>query len=179
MTVDLWMPYMLMIISTTLTLMQGHSGLAKAKNQHCMLSATKQAISIKLATMVGWCFFFTWPWLCKCLYGFSTLLLTCMDALHQVDEDEKKKKRMERFGNSVSSSPTEAKKVKLNSTEGEGEVRWCLWCQGLGSSQTVPVLTVVDPVTRQLWLRLIAGLIGICALSITMHAHCNKMTKPC
>ena len=38
-----------------LDLMQGHSGSAKpkAKSQQCMLSATKQAISIKLATMVG------------------------------------------------------------------------------------------------------------------------------
>ena len=53
MTVDLWMPYILIIILMTLTLMQGHSGLAKAKNERCMLSATKQAISIKLATTVG------------------------------------------------------------------------------------------------------------------------------
>ena len=30
-----------------------HSGSAKAKNQRCMLSATKQTISIKLATTVG------------------------------------------------------------------------------------------------------------------------------
>ena len=53
MTVDLWMPYILMLVSMTLTLMQGHSGSAEAKNQRCMLSATKQTISIKLATMVG------------------------------------------------------------------------------------------------------------------------------
>ena len=33
----------------TLTLMQGHSGSAKAKNQHCMLSATKPAASSKLS----------------------------------------------------------------------------------------------------------------------------------
>ena len=45
------MPYMLMLIS--MTLMQGHSGLAKAKNQRCMLSAAKQARSIKLAKTVG------------------------------------------------------------------------------------------------------------------------------
>ena len=51
MTVDLWMPYMLVLI--TLTLMLRHSGLAKAKSQRCMLSATKQAINIKLATKVG------------------------------------------------------------------------------------------------------------------------------
>ena len=51
MTVDLWMPYMLILVLMTLTLMQGHSG--SAKNQRCMLSATKQAISIKLATTVG------------------------------------------------------------------------------------------------------------------------------
>ena len=37
----------------TLTLMQGHSGWEKAENQRCMLLATKQAVSIKLATKVG------------------------------------------------------------------------------------------------------------------------------
>ena len=49
MTVDLCMAYVLILVSMILTLMQGHSGLAKAKNQRWMLSATKQAISIKLA----------------------------------------------------------------------------------------------------------------------------------
>ena len=44
---------MLMFVSMTLTLMPGHSGSAKAKYQRCMLSATKQAISFKLATTVG------------------------------------------------------------------------------------------------------------------------------
>ena len=44
---------MLMLVSMALTLMQGHSGLAKAKNQCDMLSGTRQAISIKLATMVA------------------------------------------------------------------------------------------------------------------------------
>ena len=44
---------MLMLVLMTLTLMQGHSGSAKARNQRSMLSATKQAISIKLATKVG------------------------------------------------------------------------------------------------------------------------------
>ena len=45
---------MLVWVTLTLNLMQGHSGLAKAKNQRCMLSATKQVwISIKLATTVG------------------------------------------------------------------------------------------------------------------------------
>ena len=40
MTVDLWMPYMLMLILMNLTLMQGHNGSAKAKkNLHCLLSA--------------------------------------------------------------------------------------------------------------------------------------------
>ena len=57
MTVYLWMPYMLMLVSITLTMMQGHSGSAKAKNQRCMLSATKQAIRIKLSTTVGLFFF--------------------------------------------------------------------------------------------------------------------------
>ena len=51
--VDLRMPYMLMLVLMTLTLMQGHSTSAKATNQLCMLSSTKQAISIKLATEVG------------------------------------------------------------------------------------------------------------------------------
>ena len=37
----------------TLALMQGHSGSAKAKNWRCMLSATKQTISIKLTATVG------------------------------------------------------------------------------------------------------------------------------
>ena len=52
-TVDLWMPYMLMLVSVTLT--QGHSRSAKVKKQKqtWMLSATKEAISIKLATKVG------------------------------------------------------------------------------------------------------------------------------
>ena len=53
MTVDLWMPYMLRLVLMTLTLMQGHSWSAKAKNQCCMHLATKQVISIKLATTVG------------------------------------------------------------------------------------------------------------------------------
>ena len=47
---------MLLLVLMTLTLMQAHSGSAKAKNQRCMLSATKQAISIKLST-VGFFFF--------------------------------------------------------------------------------------------------------------------------
>ena len=46
---------MLVLVLKTFTLMQGHSGLAKLKNQRCMLSITKQAISIKLATTVGHC----------------------------------------------------------------------------------------------------------------------------
>ena len=53
MTVDLWMPYMSVLILRTLTLMEGYSGSAKAKNQNCMLSATEQAKTIKLTTMVG------------------------------------------------------------------------------------------------------------------------------
>ena len=48
------MPYMLMLVLITLTLKQGHSESAKAKNQRCMLSASTQAISIKLPTMVGY-----------------------------------------------------------------------------------------------------------------------------
>ena len=40
---------MLMLVLMTLTWMQGHSGLDKAKN----ISTTKQALSIKLATTVS------------------------------------------------------------------------------------------------------------------------------
>ena len=53
MLVDLWMPMLVL----TLTLMHGHIGSAKAKNQHCMLSATTQSTSIKL-TINGRPFFF-------------------------------------------------------------------------------------------------------------------------
>ena len=38
---------MLMLVSMTLTLMQGRSGLAKVKNQRSVISASKKAISIK------------------------------------------------------------------------------------------------------------------------------------
>ena len=41
------MLYMLMLVSMTLALLQGHSGSAKANNQRWMLSATRQAICIK------------------------------------------------------------------------------------------------------------------------------------
>ena len=50
MAVDIWMPYIFMLVSITFTLTQGHSGSAKAKHQRCMFSATKQAISIKHTT---------------------------------------------------------------------------------------------------------------------------------
>ena len=53
MTVDLCMSYLLMLVSMTLTLMQGHSGSAKAKIQYWFILKTKQAKSIKLATTVG------------------------------------------------------------------------------------------------------------------------------
>ena len=36
-----------------MTLLQGHSGSIQAINQRCMLSESKQAIRIKLATTVG------------------------------------------------------------------------------------------------------------------------------
>ena len=36
-----------------MALMQGHSGSAKAKTWHRIISTTKQALSIKLATTVG------------------------------------------------------------------------------------------------------------------------------
>ena len=44
---------MLMLILTTLTLMQGRSGSAKANIQCSIISTTKQATSIKPATTVG------------------------------------------------------------------------------------------------------------------------------
>ena len=44
---------MLMLVSMTLTLMQGHCGSAKANIQCRIISTTKQATIIKLATMVG------------------------------------------------------------------------------------------------------------------------------
>ena len=43
---------MLTLVLMTLNLMQGHSWSAKANNQRSMLSATKQALSIKLSTTV-------------------------------------------------------------------------------------------------------------------------------
>ena len=53
MTVHSCMACMLMLVSMGLTLMQGHSGSATAKHQRCIISTTKQAISIKLTTTVG------------------------------------------------------------------------------------------------------------------------------
>ena len=76
MTVDLYMAYnILMLVSMTLTLMQGHSGSAKDKNQCWIISTTKQATSIALAMYNGrpLFYFFTWPWLCKRLYGLTLL----------------------------------------------------------------------------------------------------------
>ena len=73
MTVDLLMPYngyILMLILMTLTLMQHHSGSAKQKHQRCMLLATKQAISIKLATMVG-------HFLCDLDLDFANVYVAC------------------------------------------------------------------------------------------------------
>ena len=44
-------------------------GQQRHKSQRCMVSATKQAISIILPTTVGLFFLmWPWPWLCKCLY---------------------------------------------------------------------------------------------------------------
>ena len=45
--------YMRLLVLMTLTLIQGHSGLARANYQLCMLSATRQAISMELATTVS------------------------------------------------------------------------------------------------------------------------------
>ena len=54
--------YILMLVAMTLTLMQGHNGSAKDKNQRWIISTTKQARSITLATTLGHFFFCTWPW---------------------------------------------------------------------------------------------------------------------
>ena len=50
---DLCMGYTFMVVSMTLTLMQGHSGSAGKKNQFWIISTTKQAVHIKLAATVG------------------------------------------------------------------------------------------------------------------------------
>ena len=71
MTVDLWMPYMLMLVVMTLT--QGHSGSAMANNR-CMLSASKQATSIKLATTV--CHF-----LCDLDLDYANVYMACLSCL--------------------------------------------------------------------------------------------------
>ena len=55
--------------------MQGHSGSTKATNQRCMLSATKQAVSITLATAVVHCLCEPWPWCCKRSYGLTNLFI--------------------------------------------------------------------------------------------------------
>ena len=55
MTVDLCIAcnIMLMLVSMTLTLMQGHGGSAKANILFLIVSLAKQATSVKLATTVG------------------------------------------------------------------------------------------------------------------------------
>ena len=53
MTVDLCMAYMLMLVSMTLILMKGHSGSQRQKISIGIISTTKQAITVQLATMVG------------------------------------------------------------------------------------------------------------------------------
>ena len=54
MKVDVCMEYIHIVVSMTLILVQGHSGSAKSNNQRCMISVTKQAISITvLAITVG------------------------------------------------------------------------------------------------------------------------------
>ena len=69
--VDGWMPYMRMLVSMTFTFMPlGHRGSAKATNQRCLLSATKKAISIKLATTVG-------HFLCDLDHHFANVYMAC------------------------------------------------------------------------------------------------------
>ena len=53
MSVDSWMPYALKLSFDDRGLDARSQWIGKGKHQRCMLSATKQAISIKLATTVG------------------------------------------------------------------------------------------------------------------------------
>ena len=71
MTVDLWMPYMLILVTMTLTLMQDHW--VGQKNQLWIISTTKHATSIKLATSND-SPFFKWRWLWTFLCGLIILL---------------------------------------------------------------------------------------------------------
>ena len=64
------MPYMLMLVAMTLDSMQGHSRSAKANHQRCMLSATKQTLSIKLSTTVG-------HFLCDLDLDFANVYMAC------------------------------------------------------------------------------------------------------
>ena len=53
MTIEVSLAYMRMLVSMTLTLMKGHSGLAEEQIQHQIIPTTKQAVSLKLAATVG------------------------------------------------------------------------------------------------------------------------------
>ena len=53
MKVALCMGYIVVVVSMTLTLMQGHSGSSEGENQICIISTTKQAIQIILAAKLG------------------------------------------------------------------------------------------------------------------------------
>ena len=53
------MAYLLMLVSMIMTLMQGHSGSTKAKIQCLIISTTKQATTVNLATTVGHLFYMT------------------------------------------------------------------------------------------------------------------------
>ena len=67
---------MLMLVSMALTLMQDHSGSGKRETyQRCMLSASKPAISIKLAATVGTFLRDLDLDFANILYGLSSLLI--------------------------------------------------------------------------------------------------------
>ena len=69
-----------MLVLITLTLMPGHNGFVKAKNQHCMLLVTKQAItwiSIKRFTTVG--HFLHDLDFANIVYGLTILFSFCYD----------------------------------------------------------------------------------------------------
>ena len=88
MTVDLWMPYMLMLVLITLTLMQGHSGSAmqQIRVAACSRQLNKQAgINKHMTCCNGKPFFcFTWPWLCKRLYGLTNLFYHAFETYSSV-----------------------------------------------------------------------------------------------
>ena len=69
---------MLRPVSMTLTLMQGHSGSAKAKHRRRIISTTKPATSIKLSATISHFLYYICPWLYKPVYGLTILLFVLL-----------------------------------------------------------------------------------------------------